>query len=188
MKFNDHSKLEGSHAFLSASNYSWLNYTKDKLTDVFNNTLATKLGSELHELASQLIKYRIKVAKNKKAFYLFVNDCIGYNMESEQVLFYSEYCYGTADAIKFHDNKLMIFDLKTGKHKCKFDQLKIYAALFCLEYDKSPYDISMELRIYQFNTFEVFYPEPEEIRYIMDKIIEFDQHLQKINSVTQRGN
>lgn len=31
MTFNDHSRLRGQHAFLSASKYSWINYDPDKL-------------------------------------------------------------------------------------------------------------------------------------------------------------
>ena len=40
MIWNDHSKLEGKHAFLSASKYSWVNYDENKLAESRNNFLA----------------------------------------------------------------------------------------------------------------------------------------------------
>ena len=41
MKWNDHHELEGTHAFLSASQYHWLNYTDDILIDryIYNKYL-----------------------------------------------------------------------------------------------------------------------------------------------------
>ena len=40
MIWNDHSRdvPEGSHAFLGASKYSWLNYTEDKLKETTDYT------------------------------------------------------------------------------------------------------------------------------------------------------
>ena len=62
------------------------------------------------------------------------------------------------------------------------DQLRIYAALFCLEYAIKPGDIDMELRIYQSG--EVFKekPEPQDILPIMDKIQRFDSIITKLNN------
>ena len=40
----------------------------------------------------------------KKALNMFVNDAIGFKMTSEQVLYYSDNSFGTADAILFKDN------------------------------------------------------------------------------------
>lgn len=183
MRFNEHSNLEDSHAFLSPSKYHWINDSDDKLRGRYNNYLAHKTGVELHEFASSAIKKRIKLAKYKKALYMFVNDAIGFNMESEQVLYYSEHCYGTADAISFRDNLLRIFDLKTGVTKASFSQLDVYAAIFCLEYGVSPYDIEIEERIYQGAGFESRNPHPDDIRYIMDKIVDFDRLLTTIDAV-----
>ena len=42
MIFNEHSRLKGQHAFLSASNYHWRNYDVDKLIDIWNNSQAVK--------------------------------------------------------------------------------------------------------------------------------------------------
>lgn len=56
MKFNRHSALEGSHAFLSASKSSWVNYTPEKLKAAYEAHRAAQRGTELHALAAQLIK------------------------------------------------------------------------------------------------------------------------------------
>ena len=47
MTFNDHSRLRGQHAFLSASKYNWINYDPDKLAVVYTNFMATQKGTEL---------------------------------------------------------------------------------------------------------------------------------------------
>jgi hypothetical protein len=105
---------------------------------------------------------------------MYINDCIHYRMIPEQVLFYSENCFGTSDAISFRYNKLRISDLKTGVIKGSVHQLEVYAALFCLEYGKDPFDIGIELRIYQDDEVIVYDADPEDIMFIMDKIQEFD--------------
>lgn len=180
MKFNDHKYLEGSHAFLSASGYHWLNYDKDKLVTVYRNSLAKQRGTELHQLASDLIRLGQKLPKSKKSLNLFVNDAIGYKMTSEQILFYSENCFGTADAISFRDDILRIHDLKTGATSASMKQLYIYAALFCLEYRIKPGEIQFELRIYQNDEVIIDNPTADDILPIMDKIISFDKIIRRI--------
>jgi hypothetical protein len=106
---------------------------------------------------------------------LYINDAIKYRMQCEQVLYYSENCFGTADTIAFRYNTLRIHDLKTGVHPGSVHQLEIYASLFCLEYDKDPFKIKIELRIYQDNEVSVYDADPEDIAFIMDKIQEFDK-------------
>jgi hypothetical protein len=101
-------------------------------------------------------------------------------METEQVLFYSENCFGTADAISFRYRTLRIFDLKTGFVKGSIHQLEVYAALFCLEYEIDPEDINIELRIYQDPEVSVYDADPEDIRLIMDKIVKFDSLIETI--------
>lgn len=180
MNFNDHSDLREKHSFLSPSNYHWLNYTPSKLEAVYRNQQAKEEGTILHAFASVAIQKRIKLANNKKALNMFVNDAIGYKMTSEQVLYYSDNSFGTSDAILFKDNFLRIHDLKTGITKPSFKQLDIYAALFCLEYGVDPKSIDVEERLYQGNGFEVNIPDPLYIQEIMDKIIEFDVIIENI--------
>lgn len=36
MNFNNHSNLEGQHAFLGASKYHWINYSEDKVADAYS--------------------------------------------------------------------------------------------------------------------------------------------------------
>ena len=175
MKFNDHSALNGAHAFLSASKYHWLNYSPDKLVETFRTAQAAAKGTRLHELAAEHIRLKMRMPRNKVTFNNYVNDAIGFRMEPEQVLFYSVNCFGTADAISFDKNLLRIHDLKTGVYPAKLNQLMIYAALFCLEYGVRPGEISYELRIYQNDDILIGNPEGDEIAPIMDKIVQFDK-------------
>lgn len=182
MRFAKHYNLEGQHAFLGASKYHWIKYSDDKIAESYLSFLSVQKGTRLHELASELIKLGIKLPKTHKTLNLFVNDAIGYKMESEQVLYYSPNCFGTADAISFRNNLLRIHDLKTGKIPAHFEQLQIYAALFCLEYDMKPSDINIELRIYQNDDVLVMEPEADDIVPIMDKIITADKIISKLIS------
>ena len=111
---------------------------------------------------------------------LYVNDCVGFKMAPEQILFYSENCYGTADAISFRNAFLRIHDLKTGAIPAHIEQLMVYAALFCLEYKVKPGTIGMELRIYQNDEVLCHTPVADEIAPIMDKIITFDKLIRRI--------
>lgn len=177
MNFNEHFNLVGKHAFLSASNYHWLNYDKAKLVKTYLNHFKKEEGTRLHALASECIKMNVKLARTKRALNQFVNDAIGFRMESEQVLYYSDFCFGTADAISFRDGLLRIHDLKTGDLPVKFNQLEIYCALFCLEYDVVPSKIGMECRIYQGTEVRIHIPDPDAVSDIMKKIEEFDKIL-----------
>ncbi len=180
MNWNDHSKLEGCHAFLSASKYHWIKYDVDKVRSSYLNFLGVERGTRLHAFASEAIKLKIKLPRTKNTINMFVNDAIGFKMQSEQVLYYSINCFGTADAISFKNNLLRIHDLKTGVGPTHMEQLMIYAALFCLEYNMKPEKIDMELRIYQNDEVRDYIPKPEEIQEIMDKIVEFDMVLDKL--------
>lgn len=111
---------------------------------------------------------------------MYVNDAIGYKMTPEQPLFYSNNCFGTADTISFKHDFLRIHDYKSGVVPAHIEQLMIYNALFCLEYDVDPEKIESELRIYQSDDILVKNPSPEEIRAIMDRIIIFDKRLSKL--------
>lgn len=179
MDFIEHYKLQGTHAYLSASNYHWLNYSDEKFLEVLRNSQAARVGSELHDLAARAIKHRIKLQRSRKTLNAFVNDAIGYRMTPEQILYYSDRCYGTADAIGFEEGILRIFDLKTGVIKASLRQLHVYAALFCLEYGEKPERLEFDLRIYQ-NDMVVVDDNPglvETIKDTMALIKHFDQLL-----------
>lgn len=183
MKFNKHFDLQGRHAFLSASKYHWVNYDTQKLTDSFLKYLAVQRGTELHEYAATSIRLKQRFTKNGKALNTYINDAIGFRMTPEQTLYYSDNAFGTADAISFRGKTLRIHDLKTGVSPVSFQQLKIYAAYFCLEYGERPEDITIELRIYQDQEdgcVLVSNPTAEEIDMIMKKIILFDKQLDKL--------
>jgi len=182
MNFNKHLNLEGQHAFLGASKYYWINYDETKVIEAYSKFIATQKGIELHEFAAQCIRLGQKLPKSKKTLNMYVNDAIGFKMIPEQPLFYSENCFGTADAISFRDKMLRIHDLKTGVIPAHMEQLEIYAALFCLEYKVNPADINIELRIYQSDQILYHNPTAEDIVPIMDKIITFDKIINKIKS------
>lgn len=165
------------HAFLSPSKYHWVNYDDEKLTRVFYAQAAALRGVRLHELAQRLIKEGVRLPNNDMTLNKYVNDAIGYKLTPEQVLFFSENCYGTADAIGFRKDILRIHDLKTGENEASFTQLLIYAALFCLEYRFKPMDIQTELRIYQNDDVRVMEADPTDIFQIMDRIITADKIL-----------
>lgn len=180
MNFNKHLRLKDKHAFLSASKYHWINYDEQKLERAFNTAQAAARGTALHNLAADLIGLGVKLPKTEETLNLYVNDAIGYKLQPEVTLYYSDNAFGTADAIGFTKNKLRIHDLKTGKLPCAFSQLEIYAALFCLEYREDPYKIEMELRVYQNNEIKIHTPLPESIRMIMDKMIIYDKYIDKM--------
>lgn len=213
MNYNDHSKLEGKHAFLSASKNSWLNKDENQILDSYARQYVKDIGTALHDIARKHIKHRIKMTKASKReimlslvedYYIpviaiergidfdgvfenlvvYVNDAISYRMVPEQILYYSDLCFGTADAITDINSillkkELKIFDLKTGTTPVHIEQLLIYAALFCLEYNVRPGDLTIELRIYQTQKDEVIcmHPTAEDIAPIMDKIVSINKNI-----------
>lgn len=179
MNFNAHFNLVGKHAFLSASKYNWINDDEESLINRYKNYRAAERGTELHDFARHAIELGIKLPNNKKTLNRYVNDAIGFQMTPEQPLYYSENCFGTADTISFSKNFLRIHDLKTGVTPAHMEQLMIYEALFCLEYEYSPTEIEAELRIYQMDDIQIANPDPKVIRTIMDRIIFFDRVLTK---------
>ena len=99
------------------------------------------------------------------------------------VLYYSNECYGTADAIDMDGKLLRIHDLKTGVKPAKMDQLMIYAGLFFLEYGVNPGAIQTELRIYQMDEVLVYEPDVDELREVMDDIVEKDRIIKAMNEM-----
>lgn len=184
MIWKDFSKKfkDGEHAFLGASNHSWFNYDDEKLVKVFINKLAASKGTALHDLAKRLINMKVRLPEDGSTLSLYVNDAIGLGLRPEEKLYYSKFAYGTADAIDFKDGTLRVSDLKTGKTKVSFLQLKIYAALFILCYPEIPLKMvkKIELRIYQGKEILLETPEIDEILPIMDKIKRYSKILEEL--------
>ncbi len=178
MKWNDHSRYEGQHALFPASRPSWLNYGEDQLLTYCDAVAAKERGTRLHKFAQDCIELGQWLPKKPETtLSLYVNDAIALNMSPEKVLFYSKYFFGTTDAISFDGALLRIHDLKTGAIPGKIEQLMIYDALFCLEYNIDPSDIGHTLRIYQFDDFSEVTPESGRISEIMDQIVRFNELL-----------
>ena len=155
MKWNAHSEYKDRHAMLSASKSSWLNYSDDQIAEMVDNLGAAVRGTKQHAVAKMLIELRQELPHTNQTLNLYVNDCIGFRMDPEIMVWYSPYAFGTADAISFRKDPiedimvLRIFDLKNGKTKASVRQLLTYAAFFCLEYGVNPNDIAFDLRFYQ---------------------------------------
>lgn len=182
MNFKRHSSLEGQHAFLGASNYHWINYSDNKLAESYMKSLAAQKGTVLHNFAAQCIRLNQKLSKSPKTINLYVNDAIGFKMAPEQVLYYSDNCFGTADAISFRNGFLRIHDLKTGVIPAHMEQLYVYAAQFCLEYGVKPAEIGIECRIYQNDDVVIQQPDVDVIVPIMDKIVGFNKIIEEIKA------
>lgn len=182
MRFNQHSDLQGKHAFLSPSNYHWLNYTVQKLEARYASWKSARRGTDLHAFAHEAIRLGVNLSEEHESLSIYVRDALGYEMQCEQSLFYSDNCFGTADTIAFDGNILRIHDLKTGIVATSFHQLEVYAAIFCLEYCVDPGDIEIELRIYQRDDVRVHVPFVETILEIMETIIRFDQQVEEMKA------
>lgn len=204
MQWNKHPEIKNKHAFLSPSKCTWIRKTDDELAEAWFNSFATDVGTITHAFAADCVLQRhgleegdwrhleFELLRNQiphGAFDLgfifptvlnYVNDAIGYNMDPEIPLSYSDKCWGTADAIQFRRRKLRIHDLKTGTTPAKIDQLMIYAALFFLEYREKPEKASVELRIYQAGDILVCEPTAEEIREVMDQVIHANAFVQNL--------
>lgn len=205
MIFEAHKELRGKHATLTPSQPHWLRYSEEQLFQKYVSTYMPMVGTSLHELAETLIKNNLKLKKGDKLavlshllndgiprsvidmeriygnFMTYVNDAVGFKLIPEQILYYSPYCFGTADTISFRNNFLRIHDLKTGTAPAKMEQLIVYAALFCLEYKIKPGEIDIELRIYQND--EILHHEPtaEDILPVMDCIVRNSRILERIH-------
>ena len=210
MIFNRHFELKTEHAFLGASSYHWLNDDGEELRQRYLRSFSQTIGTVLHAQCADHILYRVKLLKTDRnkfllpllkagvpaeafdldeifpTLYSYVNDAIAYRMTPEQKLVYSPRAFGTADTIGCDEKKkvLRISDLKTGLIPGHMEQLEIYAAYFFLEYGReyrlTPANTAMELRIYQRNEVVEHRPEPERIKYIMDKVVRDDKMLEEI--------
>lgn len=179
MRFNKHLRIQGEHAFLSPSNYHWINYTSSRLSERWTALQAAAWGTAQHEYAMNEIRAG-RLSEHSGILGMYINDCINDRMETEQVLYYSENCFGTADAIAFRYKKLKVYDYKSGLVKASVHQLEVYAAIFCLEYEMDPFKMDIELRIYQDDEVSVFDADPEDIKLIMETIVEFDKQIEQL--------
>jgi hypothetical protein len=187
MPLHRHSRLEGKHAMLSASQHAWIRYDLDKIEKQYLTAQAVARGTRLHELAASLIREGVTLAESTATLNAYVNDAIRFRMTPEQMLVYSENAFGTADAISFRDNCLRIHDLKTGLNEASFEQLEVYAAFYCLEYHELPFNIEIELRIYQNDTFKYNNKEvdpglADKIMHIMEQIKLFDARISEMKA------
>ena len=130
MTFNRHSSLEGQHAFLGASKYHWINYDEPKVREAYDKYMAAQRGTALHDFAAQCILFQQQLPEKKLTLNMYVNDAIKYGMTPEQVLYYSENCFGTADTICFRNGLLRIHDLKTGLTPAHMSSLKFTLLCF----------------------------------------------------------
>ena len=184
MRFNRHIDLEGKHSFMSPSSPAWLRYDDQKLERRFVEHLAHLRGTEEHAFAAHAIKLGHRMEDIPKTINMYINDCIGWRMKPEVSLYWSDFCFGTADAIGFYDSQMLlrVSDLKTGRSATTMDQLIIYSALFCLEYEIKPFDLHFELRIYQNNKIKILEPDPHEVFLAMDRILVGTRLLEEIRA------
>lgn len=208
MNFNLHSELRGRHAIFAPSVPYWMNDSEEEAIQRYCSSFATAVGTALHSLAEDHIRYSVKMTRfdNKyvplallkakipasvvdrlpvdnlfENLMLYVNDCIGFRMTPEVVLYYSDIFFGTTDAIHFDERErlLQINDYKSGSSPAKMDQLIGYDALFRLEYCPllriRPEEIRSELRIYQFGEVRLCEPEPDEVISVMNHIKALDK-------------
>lgn len=181
MQFKEHYRVKGTHSYLSASKYHWIRYDDEKLESTFLKAVAAQRGTELHALAAEAIRLRVPFQGND-TLAAYVNDSIGHRMNPEQVLYYSDNCYGTADSISYRNGVLRVYDLKTGETPGNMDQLMVYTAIFCLEYKIKPSDLEVILRIYQSDEIVEYVPRYDEIIPIMQKIIHFDNRINELKA------
>lgn len=163
MNFNQHSELRGRHAVFAPSVPYWMNDNEEEAIQRYCSSFATSVGTALHSLAEDHIKYSVKMTRFDKKYVPltllkakvpasvvdrlpvddlfdnlmpYVNDSIGFRMTPEVVLYYSDIFFGTTDAIHFDERErlLRINDFKSGSSPAKMDQLIGYDALFRLEY------------------------------------------------------
>ena len=183
MPFNDHSSLRGLHAFLSPSNYHWLNYDRQKMKARLSAHQAAARGTRIHAWAHEAIRLGMRQKRNGSHIDRYINDGIGHRMETDFMIFYSEDAFGEADTLCYREEKgkptLRIHDLKTGLVKAGITQLEVYAAFFCLEYHLKPEEITIYLYIYQNDQVIGGKADPAKIRQIMERTIEATKWVQE---------
>lgn len=153
------------HEFAASQIELGHSYKRSSIREIIR-ALETYIYSKYTYLSDSLVisdygKKLIEQLKNVptevfEALKYYITDGVGFKMEVELPLQYdeSEYFFGTADTLCFNGNTLRIHDFKSGDNPAHIEQLKVYAALFCLEYNIKPYTINIILRLYQLNGIE----------------------------------
>lgn len=199
MIFAEHLELRDTHAIFSPSRPHFINYDDDAMIRSYISSFSTQIGTAVHAFAKKKIDGQFPIEDNQsernwllmhlldagiprrvidiERIFLnlipYVNDAIGYKMQTEIPLVYEKTLFmGTADAIVHRRGTLRIHDLKTGIQPASMDQPLCYAALAFLEYKREikPDNTKVELRIYQNQEVAVHNPSTDEVKAIMDKI------------------
>lgn len=74
-----------------------------------------------HAYAARSIRFGRKFPQSKKTLNAYINDAIDFHMIPEVGLYYSENCYGVADAIDFTNNFLRI----RGEQYCELNDSEV---------------------------------------------------------------
>lgn len=185
------------HAILAPSSPAWIRADDEGLMKRLRAYYAKQVGTIVHETAEIYISSGEKIKKSEAksvlkfvqlqnkipkkvinvdqyvdAFVHHVNDAVSFGMRPEVVLYFSENCFGHADASVYDqkNNVLRIHDLKTGVTPASMEQLEIYAALWEFQNPqfKRP---KIELRIYQGSEVNVLKPDQDTIDIIKNQIV-----------------
>ena len=159
-----------------------LGHKVSSLREIYKD-VETHIYEKYYSLEYGLSSFGLTLLKNLK--YLpeetfgtiknYINDCVGLKMETEVLIDFTDNFFGTADALRFDDKGLKIFDLKTGSMPAKIEQPLIYASLYLLKNRLDPKNVPVELRIYQNNDILRAIPSPDELVPVMNTIIHFDK-------------
>ena len=172
---NQYRTVLGTEIHEYAADEITLNHKKNNIrsiTQEIESYIYEKYKKDRNKYGLRLIEHLNYIPKEVfETVKFYINDGIGYKMTVEQPVVYSDKIYGTIDSVCFKDNLLRIHDLKTGSHEADMEQLEIYAALFCLEYDFRPTELEFELRLYQWDGLVVHNPTVENLLPIIDAII-----------------
>lgn len=176
--FKSRPRLEGSHAFLSASSPHWLRYTDEKLIERLDTSAAAARGTRLHAWAAEAILLGRRQPEDHDVLSEYINHALDYNMTPEQLLFHSIHAYGTADTIGFEPyidharfaGFLRIHDFKSGIAKTSKDQLYVYGGYFCHDYGFRPFEIEGEFRIYQGDEVRIYELDREYLAHVYSRI------------------
>ena len=184
MSYTNGSKPE--HAMFSPSQPSWLHDTDEEFAARYSNKKAAELGTRYHEDAARMIQNRWRMSKSSDPVAdnvrAYINDAIKYQMLPEVRLEGTQDFFGTADTIIFRRGLLRVHDLKTGTTKPHMDQLRLYAAYYCMQYGINPNDIQMDLRFYQNNEIVCYEPEFGVIADIISEVRHKDELKRRIDA------